>query len=374
MKVIIFKPVEICNSNCIYCDVVKKGSHAIMSYQLLELVFSRFNEFLECHPDESLQLIWHGGEPCLLGVDYFKKAIEIQNRICKNTKTRIEHAIQSNLTLISQEFLEVFRKLGIEMIGTSYEPIPHMRGPGENRDSEQYNRKFLEGIRLLEKNNFNWGVIYVITRKSLDKPLDIFYFLTNFKLNVAPCLNPVKIFDKDVHNLAISPHEIADWLGTIYQVWYKHRDRFPHVRPFQSLTESIENKKFSLGCEDSGHCAYNWIYIGPEGKTSHCGRSGDYDLLAYGNIRDKTLDEIFNDKQRDLINNRSKILPETECKECRFWGLCHGGCPLDAYMKHKDFNHRYPNCEARKILFEKYIEPVTGIKADFRYTSELEKN
>ena len=79
MKVLIFKAVEICNSNCIYCDVIEKGSKTIMSLELLELVFRKIDEYLKSN-DEEIQLIWHGGEPCLLGVDYFKKAYEFQEK------------------------------------------------------------------------------------------------------------------------------------------------------------------------------------------------------------------------------------------------------------------------------------------------------
>ena len=332
---------------------------------MLELVFKRFNDFLEDHPEETIQLIWHGGEPCLLGVDYFKQALKIQQKVCLETYKRIEHAVQSNLTLITQDFLDIFSELGINMIGTSFEPIPHIRGIGKKRNSDLYNRKFLQGMRLLEKNNFSWGMIYVINKRSLGDPLKIFHFLTNFKLDVGPCLNPVKIFDEDKFDLAISPREIADWMGTVFREWYPHRDRYPNVRPFQSYTESLEKRKLNLGCEDSGQCAFNWIYIGPTGETSHCGRAGDYDLLNYGNIMDKSLDDIFNDDQRKLLDARNHYLRENDCKNCRFWGICHGGCPLDAYMKDRNFNRKYPNCTARKLLFEKYIEPVTGIKADF---------
>jgi uncharacterized protein len=365
MKVIIFKPIEACNSNCVYCDVVKKGIDTVMSREMLELTFQRINEFLVAFPDEEIQLIWHGGEPCLLQPDYFKQAMDFQSKHCNTVHERIKHAIQSNLTLITQDHIDVFRSMGIETIGSSYDPEPNVCGPGKHRDSESYNSDFFRGIRLLEANKLSWGLIYVITRKSLEKPLQLFYFLTNIKLGAGPCLNPVKLYSEDTHGLSLKPQEIADWYGTIYTEWYKHRDRYPHVRPFESLTRSIENNELSLGCEDSGACAYKWAYIGPGGETSQCGRSGDYNLLSYGNLREKTLEDIFTDKKRDLIMARNEILMKGPCKDCRFWGICHGGCPLDAFIQHNDFNNKYINCSAKKQLIEKYIEPITGKRAEF---------
>ncbi|MFP4060949.1 MAG: radical SAM protein [Bacteroidales bacterium] len=366
-KVIIFKPVELCNSNCIYCDVVKLGEKSIMPIDLLEIVFQKINEYLEAHEDNDFQLIWHGGEPCMLGVDYFRKALEFQARYCKSTASRIKHDMQSNLTMINQELIDVFKDMGMKSLGTSFEPLPGVRGMGKKIDSEQYNRKFFEGINLLDKNNMGWGIIYVITRLSLEMPLEIFYYLTNLKLNAGPSFNTVKIFGKDKLSLSVTPEEVADWLGAIYPVWYEHEDRFSAVKPFDSFTKLIKGENAPLGCEDSGACAYNWVYIGPTGETSQCGRSGDYDILRYGNIRDYSLDEIFRNEQRELLRKRTEILAETECKDCRFWNICHGGCPLDSYFKHRDFMHKYPHCREKPLIFEKYIEPVTGLKADFSY-------
>ena len=64
--------------------------------------------------------------------------------------------------------------MGITTIGTSFEPIHNLRGFGKERDSIAYNRLFFKGTNLLKENNMKWGVIYVINRKSLEKPLDLF--------------------------------------------------------------------------------------------------------------------------------------------------------------------------------------------------------
>ncbi len=363
MKVVIFKPIERCNSNCIYCDVIKHGDQSIMSYDLLELIFIRMNDYLQLHPEEYIQLIWHGGEPCLLGAEYFIRAHEFQTKHCPGTGSRIKHDVQSNLTIINQDIIDAFKTMGITTVGTSYEPLPNIRGFGKNRDSEAYNRKFFEGVNLLEKNGFRWGAIYVVTRRALEKPLEIFHYLTN--MQPGPCFNVVKIFEEDPHGMAITAEEHADWLGAIFPEWYKNRERYGPIKPFYNIMRCLEGKGGALGCEDSGSCAYNWIYIGPKGKTSHCGRSGDYDLLSYGSIYDRTLEEIFTDEQRALLEQRTEVLPEGDCKGCNLWRICHGGCPLDAFIEHGDFMHRHPKCMDKKILFSKYIEPITGLKANF---------
>ncbi len=365
MKTVIFKAIETCNSNCIYCDVIRRGATSSMPQHILETVFKRLNVYLLEFPKEEILFIWHGGEPCLLGVDYFKKALEFQQKHCPETKGRIKHEIQTNLTAISQELIDVFKEMGITTIGTSFEPIHGMRGPGKNRDSVAYNRNFFKGVNLLEKNDISWGVIYVVNKRSMGRAKELFYFLENLNLGHGTCYNVVKIFDQDEHNLAISVDEYVDWLGEVFTEWYPNRERYPSVMPFTSIMATLEGKGMVLGCEDSGSCAYGWLYVGPTGKLSHCGRAGDYDMLNYGNIEEKSITEILNDPQREVLAHRNEALINTYCKDCRFWRICHGGCPLDAYMTNRDFHTRYPMCGAKPKLFEKYIEPVTGLIVDF---------
>jgi uncharacterized protein len=363
MAVIIFKPTEKCNSNCIYCDVVKqKDQSKVMSFELLELVMGRVNRFLEAKPEETIIFTWHGGEPLLLGVDYFRKAVEYQRDLCRNTQHRIKHLIQSNLTLMNTEYIDVFRQMGIDSIGTSYEPLPGIRGPGEKHDSELYNRLFRKGIKILEENGLNWGFIYVVTQRALEKPLDIFYYLTNMGIKSSIMLNPVQIYGEDIHNLAITPAEFAEFLGKIFPEWWKNRSRYPVIEPFSSFVTNIVEKKSKLFCVDSGQCATNHIYVGPDGELSQCGRAGDWSILDYGNIRDKTLEEVFDGDQKTYLMNRQKIIRENDCKDCRFWNICNGGCPLDAIIKYGDLNHKSEWCETKKIFLEQYFEPITGCK------------
>jgi uncharacterized protein len=366
MAVVIFKAIEKCNSNCIYCDVIKKHQLAVMDYDLLKLIFIRINDYLEANPSERLNFTWHGGEVCLLGADYFRTAIQLQDECCKKTKARIDHQVQSNLTLINQEIIDLFIALGIKQIGSSFEPIHHIRGFGKNRDSDAYNRKFIEGIKLLNKNHLIWGVIYVVHKLSLAMPLEIFYYLTNLNTRSHPNFNQVKIYGEDKYNLDITGEEFADFLGAIFPVWYKNRERYPNVQPFSRLLRNVKDKDLGTVCESAGTCSFNWIYIGPDGETSQCGRAGDYNILSYGNLRNNTFEELMNNPLRYDLAERQTILQELDCKNCRFWGICHGGCPVDAYMAHNDFMKSSPSCSATKIFMEKYFEPVTGLNVDYR--------
>jgi uncharacterized protein len=359
MATVIFKPTEACNSRCIYCEVVKKTRGATrMNSKTLELFFQRVNEFLGERPQEKMEIIWHGGEPLLLGPGYFERALDYQEQHCSETARRIEHSIQSNLTLLSREFLDPLRGLGITTIGSSFDPVSGIRGLGQERDWQAYNRRFLDAICLLEEEGFNWGVVYVVTRESLAKPLEIFNFLTNMSPRRGLRFNPILVYGEGLEHLRISPAEFAEFLGTIFPVWWRHRTDFGYVEPFASLVRGLAGDGKSLTCIDSGACASSHLSVLPDGRASHCGRSADWGLLDYGSIRDQSFTQIFSNPQREVLRRRVAVLPETECQDCRVWDFCHGGCPLDAWFAGGSFLHKSGWCLARKVLIEKYVEPV----------------
>jgi radical SAM protein with 4Fe4S-binding SPASM domain len=116
-----------------------------------------------------------------------------------------------------------------------------------------------------------------------------------------------------------------------------------------------------MGCELTGKCSHSWVYIGPTGKITQCGRAGDFEILPYGNIQNQTFEELLNHPYRDEIKNRTAILKEGECKDCRFWLVCNGGCPLDAIMVKGSINKKSVHCDWVKPFLEEYFEPVTGL-------------
>ena len=364
MAVMIFKPIETCNANCIYCNVISKNNQAKMDYQLLELVFERINEYLLKFEVEPMHFTWHGGEVCTLGEEFIEYAFELQERICAHTKQRIRHLVQSNLTLINQRYIDAFRRLGVDNIGTSYEPLPGFRGLGKKRNSTLYNQKFMEGINLLERNSIPWGAIYVVHKKSLGNGRKIFDFFSNLNPRRLPNFNMVHVFGRDDLDLAISGEQFAEFLGEIFPHYWQHRSRFGPVQPFDRFISAIANNEPVGLCEFSGKCARQWIYVGPDGTASQCGIAGDYSILQYGNIRDRSIEDILSDDQRIGLEERVSFLKGSSCKGCRFWGVCRGGCPSYAYLENGTLHSRSQDCGSVKKFISEYFEPITGLKCN----------
>ncbi len=364
MKTIIFKATDLCNSNCIYCHAVRKGDQSIktMPLDILEKFFARANAFLTERPEETLKIIWHGGEPLMLGPDYFYRALEFKQTHCKDTGSRISFDMQSNLTLFSREYVDVLREMGIKSFGTSYELFPGIRGRGGKEGSDHYNRQFMDALSLLEQEGFSWGIIYVVTKLALKEPLQLFRTLANFVPSASVMFNPVTFYKDKPDQVTITPEEFVDFLGRIFPEWWRHRNRYPGVDPFKSLVENILEGSDSLICVDSGKCADTHLSIGPDGMIWQCGRSSDWGLMRYGSIMDYSLSDIMNHPEKELLRKRTALLRDGECGACRFWDICHGGCPLDALAETGSVMHKSPWCWTKKGFIEKYFEPVTGIR------------
>lgn len=368
MASVVVKTTHRCNAACVYClaaeDVRSRGPS--MTAAVLERLFQRIDEFLRARPRERLTLLWHGGEPLMMGPAFYEEALACQERCCPVTRSRIQHRMQSNLTLFSPKFAEPLRRLGIFGIGTSYEPLPDIRGLGKTRDGEAYRERFRAGVAALEAEGFGWGLIYVVTRPALAEPEAIYRDLTLLKPDGNINVHPVDICSSGsaeaARRLAVSPRELADFLGRLFALWWPERERRPHMEPFRSLIAALTEEKPRLYCLDAGTCAATHFGIEPDGTISHCGRASDRGVLRYGSLFERSFAEVLDDAERSAIAGRAGALAEGECRGCRFWPLCHGGCPLDAHDGSGSFLAKTPWCETKRILFSETLEPALNIR------------
>ncbi len=360
MPTIIVEPTEACNARCAYCYVVTRESRATktMSLETLDLLFFRIDEYLAARPKEFMGLVWHGGEPLILGVEWFEAALGFQKQHCPTTTSRIRHAIQSNLTLLTLDFVRIFKKLGITTVGSSYDPFSNLRRLGEARDAAEYNRRYRDGVELLKREGMGCGIAYVVTRLSLNRPLEIFSHLLGFGVSGPIDFNPVRIYGEDFSDLKITAGEYADFLGAIFPVWWRDRAGLPDIGPFTPLVRNLLDGDRRVYCRDSGRCAQVYLNLEPDGRLSHCNRLSNADVVDYGTIHDRTLAEALADPKRNLLLERNRVLFEGECQGCRFWNICHGGCPADSWYENGSLLHKSSLCDARKGFVEKYVEPT----------------
>lgn len=366
MPTIIFKATEACNCRCSYCDVVTRRAPLTISDEMLRLAFMRFEEYLSACPDESLNVIFHGGEPLVAGERFFNRVSTLRDGMSVDAASRISFTLQTNLTLLTPGLVDSLVALGVKGVGTSYDWYPGMRGLGAARDSRLYNRRFFEGINLLERASIVWGIIYVVTSAVVGRAADTFNHLLNLSPGGRITFNPVLVYHgatPEARETALTGEQYAAFLGEILPLWLQRKTEAFDVEPFASLYRFYTEDAVMLGCNEAENCGPH-LYIGPDGSMSQCGRAADWGLIDYGNITENSIASALCHPMRRLLDSRADaLLASGECAGCQWWELCHGGCPLDGWDASggTTFNKRSTQCDWKRIFLRDYFEPVTGL-------------
>jgi uncharacterized protein len=345
---------ERCNSNCRYCAKATRRPRD-MSLEFVEKLFHAANRYLDSHPREKLSILWHGGEPLWRGPAFFESMASLQEELCFRTRARIEHCIQTNLTCLEADHLRALRRLGVQEVGTSFDPEPGIRGPGKRVDSVRYNQRFLRGLSLLERERLSWGLVYVVTRRSLARPLEVFRFLTNLNLESRVTLNPVLIVEGRGAELAISPREYIDFLGAIYPFWQQHRQRFPSVQPLESWDRALSSRSAESPTDDDQDVQ---LSVQPDGTVGPCLPDGMTGAQVYGRIGTDDLGRLFTAHRLWQRQTEGRMRSRSECARCCWWSVCRGGFELDAAAQAGDSMLDNGWCDARRTFFDRYFQPL----------------
>ena len=338
-----------CNLACKYCYYLEKNnlydkSHRhIMSDEMLEQ-FTR--EYIEAQTMPQVLFTWHGGEPLMRSIDFYKKALTLQKKYARGR--RIDNVIQTNGTMLTDEWCEFFAQnnwlVGISIDGPQ-EYHDHYRLTTTGNPSWQ---KVMHGIELLKKHHVEWNAMAVVNAYNANHPLEFYHF---FKDNGCQYLQFTPIVERltkhqdgrtlaslaDNHEIpladfSVTPEQWGSFLCAIFDEWVRNDVGKMFVEIFDC---TLANWMGVL----PGICAYS-KNCGHAGVMEHNGDVYSCDHFVFpeyklGNIRDHTLIEmLYGDKQHAFSRLKHTSLPR-QCKECDMEFACHGECPKNRFEKDK---------------------------------------
>lgn len=336
---VIIKPTHACNMSCRYCYVDHHAEQGTMNYNTLE---NTINQVLGNH--NSAHFIWHGGEPLLLPLDFYKEAIKLQKRHNKP----VSNGFQSNGTLVTAETLSFCTEFHFD-IGFSLD------GPREINDltrcfmgGESNFEKTLTAIRNAKKQNVGSGIIVVVSKQNLWRLNEIYDFAQLEGLNIK--LNPLIRSGNATDNyfdLSIGPKEYGQALVKLFDRWFNDDSQI-RIDPFEELMGNLLTGQ-PRGCNYSVSCQHSFISVGPQGDIYPCGRFDGVQEFKWGNINTDDLYSILlSGKRRSLQERASQI---KECQPCEYVSICNSGCMHNAYMQEGNINDRDNYCTSYKMLF-----------------------
>ena len=338
-----------CNLACKYCYYLEKNKlyptaqRHLMSDEMLEQ-FTR--EYIEAQTMNQVLFTWHGGEPLLRSIDFYRKALSLQQKYAGGR--RIDNVIQTNGTLLTDEWCEFFAQnhwlVGISIDG----PQPdhdHYRLTAAGKPSW---KKVMQGIKLLKKHGVEWNAMAVVNAYNANHPLEFYRF---FKENGCQFLQftPIverltqhkdgrtlaSLADKDEISLSeasVAPEQWGYFLCAIFEEWVRKDVGKIFVEIFDCTLANW------MGISP-GICAYS-KECGHAGVMEHNGDVYSCDHFVFpeyklGNIRDHSLiDMLYGEQQQEFNRLKHSSLPR-QCKECDMEFACHGECPKNRFMKDK---------------------------------------
>jgi len=337
-----------CNLRCKYCyyhNYYDQSNRLIMSDETLENLIKKTIDFVD---KDSVDFIWHGGEPLLAGIPFYKRVIEIQKHI--KTEKKIVNKIQTNATLITKKWADFFARQNFS-VGVSIDGPKDIhdkcRVSSSNKGSYDHVKR---GISLLQSVGIYPTALAMITSYSLGRVEDIFnYFVDNLgSFHLKPCYELDHISGK-LAEFSVDPEEYVDFMIEVFDLWFEKDDPKIKVRSLsQIICAMVKRDNVSL-CEFSGECPL-FCTVESDGSVGPCD-SFPIRKYYYGNINEINWHDILNSEGynnfvADLEKNRE------ECKLCKWYYVCNGGCAQYSYSIITDSWHKNKFCEAKKRLFE----------------------
>ncbi|MBT3336484.1 MAG: anaerobic sulfatase maturase [Anaerolineae bacterium] len=350
----------ICNLDCAYCFFLSKeslypGSDFRMSDEVLK---NYIKQYVQSQPTPDVTITWQGGEPTLMGLDFFKRATQYADQF-KRPKQRVSFAIQTNGVLLDDEWGKFLRK-NRYLVGISIDGPAHLHDIyRQDKGGKPTFERVLAGLKILKKYRVEHNILCTVNAANGDHPLEVYRFFRD--MLKAEYLQFIPIVDKEDHEAQVTsrsvrPKQWGDFLTTIFDEWIK-RDV---GRIFIPTFESALANWFGV---PAGICVFNEtcgsaLALEHNGDLYACDHYVDPDFLL-GNIAQTLMVDLVNGKKQQLFGQAKKDGLPKYCQECDVRFACHGECPKNRFTKapSREVGLNYL-CEGYKTFFRHIDAPM----------------
>lgn len=337
-----------CNLNCTYCYYLEKGKlyHDSNNMPIMsDIILEKFiQQYIQSQFNESVLFTWHGGEPLLLPLNYYKKILNLQKKY-SNGKI-INNCIQTNATLINDEWCRFFKENGW-LVGVSIDGPQHFHDKYRQytNGNGSFN-KVIDAINLLNKRNVDWNAMAVINRYNANYPIDFYNFFKQIGchyIQFTPCVeriinegnttrlaNASETQECQVADFSVTPEQWGNFLCSVFDEWITCDVGEYFIQTFDAILANWVGVNPGV-CSLSDSC-------GNAGIIEHNGNIYACDHFVFpefklGNIKDMSIIEMmFGEKEINFGRAKHERLP-IQCKQCKYRFACNGECPRNRFAK-----------------------------------------
>ncbi len=373
---VLAKPTgAICNLDCTYCFFLSKemlypGSRFRMADDLLE---TYIRQLIEAHRTPEVTIAWQGGEPTLMGLDFFRRSIEYQEKH-RRPGMRIVNTIQTNGTLIDDEWAEFFKQHGF-LVGISID------GPRAVHDTFRVDKageptfdRVMHGLGFLNEHGVEWNALTTVNAANVEEPAQVYRFLRDEAgARFIQFIPIVERLDAEaetrptgsaVSDRSVSAEGWGRFLIAVFDEWVRRDVATVFVQMFDAALASWVGAPpaiciFAETCGDALALEHN-------GDLYSCDHFVEPEHLL-GNIqRESMIELVASDKQRKFGDDKRDTLPRY-CRECDVRFACHGECPKNRFILTPDgapgLNYL---CAGYKAFFHHIDEPMRFMADELR--------
>lgn len=353
---VIIKVTNDCNMACHYCFVEKSAPRRVV----ISLgTIQRLLEELEEHSSQPvIHLTWHGGEPMLVGVRFYRQIVELQTRF---KKKKFVNAIQTNGTLINDEFAELFKEHGF-LVGVSVDGPEAIHDAGRiDKNGNGTFQRIAENLALLKTKSVNFGILSTITRHNVGHAGELYGFLKNNGFSTTfSVLFPSGNARDNINRLSISPSEFSDFLVETADLWMNDTEPTAMRSIELMLGNLLADGQRSKSCIFSKKCHESFLAIGPTGDLYPCCLFQGHEDFKYGNIHEISLSQIAETLVWRAMEERVEYVNRA-CGPCDIKEYCHGGCAFNALVTDGTILKKDCYCAAYKQAIPRMINMLGNL-------------
>ena len=344
---VMLKPVgSQCNLACRYCYYLEKHvlcqqpSDCVMSDTLLE---EFVHQYIEAQTAPDILFTWHGGEPLLRPLSFYRRALELQRRYARGR--HIDNCLQTNATLLTDEWCE-FLSENKFLVGVSID------GPQPMHDAYRHNRQgrpswhdVMRGIRLLQKHGVEWNAMAAISHANVGHPRDFYLFFKSIDcqfLQFTPVverlvnrpdgltLAPGLTEGGRLTSWSVTPDEWGLFLCGVYDEWVIRDVATVFIQTFDATLANWAGVVPGV-CSLSTMCGHAAV-IEADGDVYACDHFV-YPEYRLGNIRQQSLTAMLYGQRQQAFGRLKQTTLPRQCRECRYLFACHGECPKNRFLR-----------------------------------------
>lgn len=341
---ILMIPTDSCNMNCVYCF----HNPYTENFEKMSLQTVKRTLDITAPYYKHINLIWHGGEPLLMGIDFYKQVIELE----KKYNCKINNSIQSNLTLLTTEFADFFKENDISISG-SFDGTCNEKLRGNSEE-------ILSGRKLITSRNKRCGLIMVVSNENINSLIESYNFFKtegiNYSLNLY--LDSKSEFSP---NLKLNKNITAEKLCELFDFWAKDSSGTIHVSYFKNILDYLLLNKKTLCSYTS--CLGRWLSVKSNGTITPCNRYFPKEY-NYGNVYDYTdIGQAFSSSGFENIL-KAAIERRKKCKDCKIYDYCSGGCNNVALNENGITNNGGMHCQILIAVYNHIEEFIANMPSE----------